>query len=492
MSILESMRSESDSGFMQFIFAAVVVAFVATSYGGSNERTSTVVEINGEPVSSIEYSRAYRNAEYNEERRLQQPLSDAQKEGLKNRVIDNIIARKALLQEARRMGLVVTSYEMQMELLKIPAFLDNDGNFDDIQFNNYLRSQRQTRGDFEMRMYDDLLLQKLTELIALGTNISKPTVREDYIENNTKLSLDLVRIDPVAFYGSFNPTPAEVEAWLADEANAAAVKAEYDDRLGTEFDKPEKVDVTLIRRDVKTDGLTATELKKEMEALRAEIEAGASFDDKVLELSDDPSKIRGGKLEGVDIISLPETVQTALVDVEEGAMTTVVASSRDIRLYRLDKRIPARIIPLEEVRLSLAEDMMKAEQAPKRAGEAAEAIQAAWAAEGVVPTELLDTYGLSVSGTGLMSPTGAGALGPKPPIEMLKAARSGDVGVVLGEVFQSGSTLWVGSLTDRVEADMTSFEEEYDRFYEQALLRARQDFANAWQQDVIDRADVKR
>jgi len=127
---------------------------------------------------------------------------------------------------------------------------------------------------------------------------------------------------------------------------------------------------------------------------------------------------------------------------------------------------------------------------PAAAAFANETLLPAWKASGAVPTELVSEAGLRVDQTGMVPASGQGGGLFRPPDEMMAAARAADKGGVLPEVYESAGVLWVGQVTDREDPDPSELDEGSEDIREQALLKRRVAFFQAWVDDVVARAEV--
>lgn len=490
MSILESMRTGSDSTLMQIVLAAVVVSFVGWGVGaGSGNTTQTIATVNGDTISGVEFNRAYRMAEQQRSQRSKGGISEDEREQLREKVVQDLVRQRAMLQEARQLGLEVSAAEIAEELFSYSFLLDENGVFDKRAFDNFLRRQGLTRADFEEQIREELTIRKLQGLMILGASVSDTLVQRTWAEENTKLDLQVVRIRPGALDASVQPTEAELATWLAE--HKADVQARYDTDLAARYDLPELVTVRLLRLALRDDGLGTAELKPKLEGLRAELEGGADFAALAARWSEDPSAAEGGLVADLPLRDVDAGVATALGALKEGELSPVLITGRDLRVYRLEQRTPARTIPLAEVEADIARELYREQQGPARAAAFAEKeLLPAWKASGTAPLELLEPVGLSVTSTGLVAPASMGLV--KPPEALIKAARAAAPGDVLPEVFEDNGTLWVGALVAREDPDAATFEQDKPRIREQALLRHRIDFFESWVDDVVARANVVR
>jgi peptidyl-prolyl cis-trans isomerase D len=489
MSIMESMRSGSESASMQIVVAMAVVAFMFWGVGPQGDTTAAVVTVNGEQIMDTEFRRAYSNEERYREDAYGRVLSDPEKEQLRNQVKDQLVEREVIRQQAEGLGLVVSDSEVARQVADIPAFQDDDGVLDIDLYARYLKRIGYTRSGFEERRRDDLLRLKLRQLIYMGATVSEPVVRDSYVEANTKLDLQTVRVRPTMFYSKIEVSEEDVTAWLAD--NAEKAKEIYDRDFERLYNHPEEVQVSLIQLAISNDGQGAAELLPRMRDIKKAAEEGGDFTALAKKWSEDRSAAKGGDLGMRPLSRFDGDEIDALRDLEIGAVSKVLPSESEIKLFRLDGRKEASVELLEDVQRDIATQALKEERAPAMAAELAEEqVLKQWREAGGVPNALLEEAGLVATGTGLISAKGTG--GPfEPPAEMLKAASAAEVGAVLDDVYEADGVLWLGSLSQRVEADMEQYEREKDQIRESALAERRSRFFQAWISDAVEKADIQ-
>lgn len=490
MSILERIRSGTDSGVMWFILAAIVVSFVAVGSGiGGGAPAQEVATVNGEVVTGVEFNRAYRLAEAQASQRSRGGLTDEDRATLREQVVQDLIRRKALLQEARRLGLEVSAAEIAEALFQYDFLLDEQGAFDRQAFENFLRRQGLTRANFEEQIREDLLVTKLQRLMILGASVSDNAVEQRWKDDNTKLDLQVAKLPPGALDAALNPTDAELGTWA--ETRQADLQARYDADFKRLHDQPEKVDVRVVRLDLRDDGLDEAALRGRLDAVRAEAEGGGDVAALAARWSEDPSAADGGLVAGLAVRDLDADVAAALGSLQPGQISPVLANGRDVRFYKLEARTAARVVPLDEVKLEIARALYREAEGPKRVAAFAEKeLLPAWKERGAAPLDLLAPYALDVQSTGLLAPESYGFV--RPPEAMVDAARTAEPGSVLPEVYEEGGVLWVGALVAREEPDLAKLEEEKPRIREGALIERRSAFLQAWVDEVVARATVQR
>ncbi len=489
MSLLESMRSGSDSTFMQVVMALVVVSFVGM-YGAQQgqDKSQLVATVNGKKIMSTDHNRAYRNALAQAERRYNRTLGNTEQQQIWEQVKQTMIEDEVVLQAAVELGLEVSDTEVARELLRQPYLRNEDGEFDDELYGRFLKRYQYTRAKYEQELRDDMLRLKLKQLVYMGATISEPAVREAYVESRTMVDLKYVRVNPSTFSDDLNVTDEEIASWLVE--NEEGARETYDRDFDRLYDHPEQIQLSLIRLGIENDGVGIDVLLAEMRKIKEAIEGGAEFDDMVRRWSDDPSVEQNGDIGLRPVKNLP-VEQSKLEGVATGHLTDVITSDNDVRLYRVDARVDPSIDAFDDVKNDIARTTIKQEQLPGLAAAfAEEQLLPKWQATGEPPTELLDAKMMRASTTGLTStqPTGM-SFGPPPA--MLKDSRSVAVNEVLPKVYENLGAMFVGQLTERKDADMEEFEADRDRIAEQVLLQRRNEFFEAWVADAKSLASIQ-
>lgn len=493
MSVLESMRSGTDSTFMQIIFAIVVVSFVFWYAKPAGDTAAVVANVNGTRIMSPDLDRAVRMslatapARTEEEQLLRRDLMRQQ-----------LVNQELLVQAARKSGLVLdydrkNGYSRMVALQRMEngMFQGEDGEFDAEIYRSVVRSFGYTPDQYEADLERRALVDKVVRLMSFGVVIPDTLLRQAYVDLNTKVDLRYVRIRPIQFHDAVDTSEAAVTAWIA--ANAGAVEAAYTADFDRLYDLPAEVELQLIRLDITGDGQGVAELRPRLEALRAEVLAAAdpaaAFAEAAARWSEDPSAEAGGSIGVQKVTDLAEGAREVADGLEVGALSEVIVGESDLVLYRLASRTAAREVPVDEVRTEIAARLMREEQAPGLAAAFAEELRGAWGAAGALPIELLDRHGLSSQTTGFVGrDEPAGLLSP--PTDMIEAAMSTGTGAVLPQVYQSGEVLWVGAVDGRQEADLDLFEDEREQVREEVLRARRGEFLQGWVDSEIAKLEL--
>ena len=188
--MLRSMRKNIKS--LSVVLWLVILAFIATTFfvwgmgssSGKGERP-VIARVGGEEILLDEFQRAY-NRVYQQQadlyrRILKDKFDEKMLENLRlrERTLENLITRRLLLQQARRLNLTVGAPELTAEIKSIPAFSDG-GQFRKERYLQVLGANGLTPERFESELIEDLLARKVEGLITGSIQVTPQELREMY------------------------------------------------------------------------------------------------------------------------------------------------------------------------------------------------------------------------------------------------------------------------------------------------------------------------
>ncbi|MGA9799774.1 MAG: peptidyl-prolyl cis-trans isomerase [Terriglobales bacterium] len=379
-------------GMLLVICAAMVITLVPGGIGDSiglgGPGQGVVAKVAGEPVTTLEVQREARQM-----LRQQFPRGGAQTEMLlpyfAERAAQTLISRKALVAEAERLGLRVTDEEARDELqhgMYAPTFFP-DGKFvGQQQYENILQNADLSVASFEQGLKDQILLDKLRNLITGSALVTDSDVRREFEKQNTKVKFDYAVLRKDDLLKQINPSEAELKAFyernkatynnsipekrkvqyvVLDTAKIEAgvtVSREdlqaYYDQHRDDYRVPEQVNVShiLIKTplpgpDGKVDAKGVEEARKKAQDVLKQLQAGGNFADLAKKYSEDPgSGKNGGSLGWIGKgRTVPEFEQAAF-SLAKGATSGLVQSSYGFHIIRVDDKQAAHVKTLDEVK----------------------------------------------------------------------------------------------------------------------------------------------
>lgn len=492
MSLIEKMRSSTESTSTRFVIGMVVLLFVVV--GGKGARGAgcqggMAATVNGETISLADYEQAVR---YNGGARG--GLSDDQRDDLAKATLDKLVRERAVLQEAERLGLTVSGEEVARQLKKLP-FTQKDGKYDEETYLAWLEERGLDRSSYELTIHDVLLLQKMRDLVSEGAVVTQAEVHQLWLDGRTKVDLTFVALPPAAFYGDVTVSDADRDAYVAAHADAiaAAYKADYDSLYN--LPKRYTLHTIFLRKDV--EGVPKEEVAARAAAISAEAHApGADFAALAARWGEHPTATAEGSLGTVPADTLDPALVAAADAAGPGHLTDVVETVRGFQILQVDKIEEAKVISLDEAKGDIATRMIKDERVGPVIAEYATKLVSAWsAAPTTLPVDLLGAKTLAAAQTGpfpLGYPTIPKLSEGAPLPELTAALRTATEGYVLPLPVTVKGVQYVVQLTRREAPDESTFTEEAP-MARLRLLDARRDaFFDAWSQHLVKQAAVQK
>jgi len=338
------------------ILIAIVFAFSGIgSLSMSSSGADTAVTVNGEKVTELSVLRAISS----EKRRILSEnegldASLLEDELIRPQVVEQLIGRRLLSQAAKSAGMGVSSRTTSKLLLSTPAFLSDDGRFDQDLYLYTIRAQGYTSGTFLEMLKDDLLIEQYVRGFVASGFVTASEL--DLIASITEQQRD--------YYYLTLPLQPEVDAVeLSDEQIAA-----YYDANKQRYQAPEQVIVDYIelnpelfsatqnvaeeqvraRYEEQRESLESTTsrqaahilLTQPSDELLAEINeklaAGETFEALAKEYSEDVGSADfGGDLGYTSGDTFPESFETALAALQTGEVSAPVETDSGTHLIKL-------------------------------------------------------------------------------------------------------------------------------------------------------------
>ncbi|MBR7798858.1 SurA N-terminal domain-containing protein [Undibacterium fentianense] len=390
-------------GVLLVIIFPSFALFGVDSFLRSRDANTSVATVAGQAVSQQEFDQALRN-QLDRLKQAYGPDFDAQMlntpEARKG-ILDDLIARKALIVEAAKTKLTVTDQALQANILETPGLKKPDNSFDTERYKSLLAMQNMTPAMYESSLRQDLVLQQLIGSIQ-NTAISPKTVAERIASiseqerdvqllnfkakdfaSEVKVSEQMMR----AYYDK-NPKQFEIPeivnaeyVVLSNDALAAQIVVSDAEVAGhyeqnkTNYTTDELRRASHILLNLKKDApeSEARAVKAKAEALLAQVRKDPTqFAKLAKENSQDPgSAERGGDLDFFARGSMEKNFDEAAFKLKEGEISSLVQTAYGIHIIQLTSIKPKAVKPLEEVKAQLVADIKK-QKASKAYAEAAE------------------------------------------------------------------------------------------------------------------------
>jgi peptidyl-prolyl cis-trans isomerase D len=379
-------------GLLLIICAAMVITLVPGGIGSSiglgGPGQGVLASVAGEPVSTLEVQR-----EAKQLLRQQFPRGGEQVSTLlpyfAERAAQNLISRKVIVTEAERLGMRATDDEVRDELQhgRYSATFFPGGNFvGQQQYQNILQNADLSVPVFEQMVKNDILLDKLRNLITGSVLVTDTDVHREFEKQNTKVKFEYAVLRKDELLKQIQPSEAELKAFyernkatynnsipekrkvryaVLDTAklqtettvSQADLQAYYDQHRD-DYRVPEQVSAShiLIKTplpgaDGKTDAKGAEEARKKADDVLKQLKAGGNFAELAKKYSEDPgSGKNGGSLGWIGRGRTVPEFEKAAFSLAKGSTSDLVESSYGFHIIRVDDKQAAHVKTLDEVK----------------------------------------------------------------------------------------------------------------------------------------------
>ncbi len=491
MNVIERLRASTESTSTRFIIIVVAAIFAfagGQSASGEGCAGGMAATVNGETVSRTEFDQAVRS----NYRRAGADLDDDQRARLFSSTMDQLISQHLQLQEARRLGLAVSDAEV-VRWARAQESFQKDGVFDEKTYLAVLQRNDLSRTEFEAAQRDYLLLSKLEELVVRGVLVTEAEVRAEWTRDGTEVDLTVIRVPPANFYDEIVVSDADRDAYLA--ANGPVIESKYKVDYERSYNLPKRYHLHTIVLRTDLSGADDAELLAKAESVAKLAQSGGEFSALARRWSEDLSAKDGGDLGILPADSVDPALVAAADAAGQGKVTGVVKTGRGLQILYVQAIEAARVIPLEEVKLTIAVQLIKDEKVEGVAADYAAKMIAAWAPGGPAPIALAEAKSLAVVTTGSFSlgDSSIPSIGDGPDVaDLLAAVATGKSGDVLPVAVSIKGIPHAVQVTARVEPDASEYADGARRVRVGLEMFRRQTFMKAWVDSLQAEATIVR
>jgi peptidyl-prolyl cis-trans isomerase D len=441
-------------GILLIICGGMVITLIPGGFGSSlglgGPPPGVLATIGDEQVTVLEVQREARAM-------IQRQASGAQASMLMpyfaGRAAQELINEKALVAEARRVGLHASDDELRDELQhgQLAQEFFPDGKFiGQEQYEDFVQRNGMTVPQFESLEKDYILIRKLQALVSGGAFVSDADVREEFVRRNTKVKFDYAVISQADILKGLHPTDEELKAFydhnkatynnsipekrqikyaLIDSARIAAATTvteqdlqSYYDQHRDEYRVPDQVKVRHILIKTPLPGPDGKEDEKGVEAARAkadsvlkEIKAGGDFSKLAEKYSEDPGSAKnGGELGWIGRGRTVPEFEKAAFSLGKGQISDLIKSNYGFHIINVEDKQEAHVKLLSEVKSEIQEKV-KQQKAARATEAASNALLSAARTEGF--DQAASGKGVPVVTTGFIGRNDAlPGLGPSPQL----------------------------------------------------------------------------
>ncbi len=504
--MLQALRQNSKNAIIYVLFGVIIAVFIINFGPGSRGcegvgGTSYAAKIGPTSVSDLEYRYTYIAMGFS-----QQPPQIARQLRLKEMVMDQLINRELLAEEAEKLGFQVSQKQVEemvedgrMYILgsrREVEMFKKDGVFDYDRFAAFCKNHLGvTVARFIEVQQRELMAEQVRQLIAAGTRVTPDEVKADYDLKNTQVNLDFVRFQPRVGDDDAEVTPAEIAAYRKTHEEDIKKAYEKNSYLYKKIDKHAHLRRILVNaaKDAPEADVKAAQAK--IDDAAAKVKGGAPFADVAKQVSDEArTRARGGDLgwRKKGYTGLGDTLDDKVFAAKAG---DVIGPDRTERGFELIKVEGFREgdVPLDQVADEIAEGELRQDRAKAKAkteaDDAAAKVKAGGKLAELFPKSAAPDSdetkkpgaGAQAEETGLFSRHGETVQSIGLSSELARRAFEGKQGDLLGPIEVGGAWV-VATIKERKEPDKDFFDKHKDEELHRAEQEKWKDALGQWTQ----------
>jgi peptidyl-prolyl cis-trans isomerase D len=398
-----------------FMVITLVPGFGSTDmFGTRGPGQGVIATVGGTDITTIEVQRTARQMV-----QQQFPRGGAQVSMLlpyfASQAAEQLIQRDAVIAEAQRLGLHATDADVRDELQHGPyaaTFFPGGSFIGQAAYEELLQRNDLTIPQFEQDVKNQVLMEKLRNLVGGSAIASDVEIRQKFEKENTKVKFDYAVLRKDDILKSIHPADAELKAYYeqhkASYANSIPEKRKvayvlvdpaklqssmtvnqqelqgYYDQHRDEYQAPEQVNVRhiLVKTplpgpDGKVDPKGVDAAQKKADDILKQLKSGANFADVAKKSSEDTASAKdGGSLGWIQRGRFPSPdVEKAAFSLPKGGTSDVINAGYGFDIIHIDDKQAAHAKTLDEVKDQI-EPAIKQQKAAQAADAEATALVA--------------------------------------------------------------------------------------------------------------------
>lgn len=300
--MLDPMRKYAQSWGIKIVFGLIIIVFVFWGVGSfKGDKATILATVDEQPILIKDYEKAYQeNMRLVKNKNPNVTDKELQEGGFRWQVFQNMVTTKLLEEQAKKLGIAVSPDELRLEIAKIPAFQNESKQFDPKRYENLLRANGVSPGEFEADFSQQLLLEKLVAFVSLPAAVAESEARSIF---------DFMREQAVINYIAFPAADFAKDVTISDEQ----IKTYYDARKD-EFATPAQVKIDYVE-------FTPKAMAKPEAVTDADIEAYYKANQKKFEK---PEQVRVRHI----LMMLPPDAPKEVVDAAEKRLSAMADKVR--------------------------------------------------------------------------------------------------------------------------------------------------------------------
>jgi peptidyl-prolyl cis-trans isomerase D len=452
--MLQTIHDKLKGWVAGLVLGVIALVFVFWGINWTLSAPTYAAKVNGHEISSSDVRQAYQQALAQAARASNGNLTDAQRNDIKRRVLNDYVSSEALVTRADALGYRVSDREILQEMSLVPAF-QVDGKFNLDHALALLHAQGRSVTEIEELFKRDVKLRQFETALSASSFVTPRELARVRELTRQQREVSWITLAAAKYAETATPDDAAVQAYYAAHksdymtpetvdlryaeislsqlsakvsVSEDQLKAYYDDqktKTPERFTQPEQRRVRHILLTV-SDPKDDAAVKAKAEGLLKRAQGGEDFAKLAQENSQDPgSAAQGGDLGFSERkVFVPEFADAAF-GMKEGEIKGPVKTQFGYHILKLDAIQPATVKTFEQARADL-ETEYRRNEAERLYNDAADQLADAALQNTTDIDVVARKAGLTVSEIKNFSRSeGGGALGSVPAV--IDAAFSADV-----------------------------------------------------------------
>jgi peptidyl-prolyl cis-trans isomerase D len=364
--MLDLLRKRKRSWIIIILLGLIIVVFIAF-YGGNqmgDPALQDVAAVNGEVITQREFVLHYQRALEKYRELLKGSLTPELEKSLNLRasLLEELIEKRLVLQEARHLGLAVSDDDLMMAIAQVPEFQVN-GRFNKERYLQLLRAARISPGQFEAEQREQLTIQRLNSILLDGVHVTEAEVHDRYRFEQEKINLHFIRLPISNYFAEATPSEEEIKTFYDrnkdslkeplkvqveylsypfDRFSPSApigdkeIEEYYQANRDAKFHKAKEIKVRYILVRTPADAKQKSDAQTRANRIVTEARGGKDFAQLAKQESADSTAAKGGDVGWLTQEQLPSPLDKAVFSLRKGEISEVIETPAGLHIFKVE------------------------------------------------------------------------------------------------------------------------------------------------------------
>lgn len=373
--MLNFMRQNANSWIMIVLFSIIIFVFAINFGPWAGGRTGSVpyaVIVNNQPISMAEFRAAYSGQFARiKQFRPEYDQAAADRDGLKQMVLDQLVARELLYQMGKKNHLSVSAKSLAEEIKE--RVFGKDAAFDKEEYIRRVNAFFQTSiAQFEQQVAKELVAEQMVNLIGVPLAVSDAEILAAYKDRGTKVAIEFVKVNPNNIV--VQRTFSEDEIKRFQDEHGKKINDYYNEHMGDYVQEAQiRASHILVKVPQNASAEEKARLKEKAKKIHDRLKSEDFATVAKAESDDIGTKDKGGDLDFFPYGNMVEEFSKAAFALKPGEMSGVVESPFGFHIIKQTDHKDKVERKLEDASSEIALVLLKKAEQDKQAKELAEA-----------------------------------------------------------------------------------------------------------------------